>query len=158
MRPDASARVLGGGGPPMELRRVLKILIFRVSDSFFRPTGLPLGLAAPHRSSPVRRSGAKGRAQRRQEASRVPGMAAGRHGIDPRSISEVLKILIFSSFRLIFLAQPVPHSDSPHLIGAARPEGPPPPRDARRGVRTRPRCRGSPRNDAESIRNRFLKF
>ena len=56
---------------------------------------IPHSFAAPHRSSPAPSADAKGRAQRRQEASRMPGMAAGRHGIDPRSISEVLKILIF---------------------------------------------------------------
>ena len=46
--------------------------------------------------------GTRGRAQRRQDAPQVPGIAAERCGIDPQSIFEVLKILKFFKIFKIF--------------------------------------------------------
>ena len=72
---------------------------FRLIFSLIRS---PTRTRRTHRSSPVRRSGAKGRAQRRQDASQVPGITAERCGIDPQSIFEVLKILKFFKIFKIF--------------------------------------------------------
>ena len=110
-RAEASGGVAGAGngrGTPrnrsaIDFRSFENFDFFKFQTHFFGSTCPPLGLAAPHRSSPARRAAAAtGRAQRRQDASQVPGITAERCGIDPQSIFEVLKILKFFKIFKIF--------------------------------------------------------